>query len=475
MNHALINRYRQSIAAFTLITAYSLCGAVLAEDKRPVDDFPIAELQYHNKIKTIYLYHDYGFIVKWEADATPRFYVYDKPHNTIYTTGEMDAFLEHIGEFPDGSQVAWVQKCAGPFHTGMPENILDAIKNTIQQKKFKMAEREDNNYGICTCESLSLTLFEQVQTLQGSYIFSIDEPGKPVNNGQVWLFHYSHYGFNKFFLAEIVDGKTSLYLSKERLMQEVMPHANTDAYIIALQLSSNVWYRTPDIIPDNLFKDAICNLDSLGKVEIEDTGKKCLVLPAYTKRSITLIDQDGHPIVYEKVPVSVFISTSNHCGVHVGGIELGTYVTNETGRIEFLAPLVALYLDIRFYTEERKPGFAGRMFSFCEGLKVSDASEEEIKLVWKLPSEDYRINVKDASNTPMGNCWVEYCERSYECGAHNGSVGTTDSDGNVFFNVAPQSIKYLAIHSEIEDKYLLSEEELKTLIENKYLAITWEK
>jgi hypothetical protein len=133
--------------------------SALAQPLPPVEDFPIAQLEYKARTNLVYLHSSYGFVVKWGEAGTPRFYLYDKPRTNIVVTTNLEAFLTGLSKFPDAAEVAWVNTCCCPLHWGMPKETEARIQDVLKRKKFKMAGIEENNYVVCTCESKRLVFF----------------------------------------------------------------------------------------------------------------------------------------------------------------------------------------------------------------------------------------------------------------------------------------------------------------------------
>ena len=82
------------------------------------------------------------------------------------------------------------------------------------------------------------------------YKISIGAESSAVSDGTIWLYSYSWYGLQKLKLATIEKGIAVVPLDSERLIRELNPHPNTDAYVLVLQIGPHLWYRTPDISPE---------------------------------------------------------------------------------------------------------------------------------------------------------------------------------------------------------------------------------
>ncbi len=148
------------IRAITVAVTFIGVALAFAGPTPPADDFPIAELHYKDHSRLFYLHNPYGFVARWE-ESKGRFYLYDKGRTNITMIDDLKTFIGELSRLPDGSEVAWVNTCASPLHYGMPTAKLAEIKGALKRKKFKMADTEENNFVLCTCEATSLNFFTQ--------------------------------------------------------------------------------------------------------------------------------------------------------------------------------------------------------------------------------------------------------------------------------------------------------------------------
>ena len=147
-----------------LTILFLIATSIFADKINPAKDFPIAELQYRdfrgtNQNRIVYLYNDYGFVVKWEYPNNPSFFLYDKGRTNILETSDLNTFLDGLSNFPDEAMVAEIDSCAAGLSYGMPKEMLLKIYNVIKLKKFKMADIEENNFGFCKCETTNVVFF----------------------------------------------------------------------------------------------------------------------------------------------------------------------------------------------------------------------------------------------------------------------------------------------------------------------------
>lgn len=120
----------------------------------------IAILEYRNPdtAGVVHLVHGHGFLVKWDRNEEPQFYVYDKGTRLATRTSDFSEFSNKLQEIPSGATVDRIEKCGGPFSWGMPDEAREKLATLIESKGFHMAGPEDGNFGICTCESTKVRL-----------------------------------------------------------------------------------------------------------------------------------------------------------------------------------------------------------------------------------------------------------------------------------------------------------------------------
>ena len=290
--------------------------------------------------------------------------------------------------------------------------------------------------------------------------------------GAVWLYHYCWGGLQRFKLGDIHKGKARIELSAKSLEENVRPPSNTEAYVLVLEFPTNRWYRSANIAPTNLLRDLIPALDSLGTLHKSSSKSlRKLVLPAPATRRFRFLSSEGAPLVRQSIPVAIYVSTYNHCGVHEG-LPLGTFTTDESGRLNVPAPVVPLYLDLRYWQPDGQ-GFAGPMYASKAGMKV-DRSAEVIRLKWSLPSATWELWLRTPEGKPIPKVSLVEWIRITGCGANDGPLGVTDSKGFVRVTLEPQSVQRLAFQTSTKDERALSDEELATLWREKKLTVTWQ-
>jgi hypothetical protein len=153
--------------AITAIIAFLTVACALAGQQPPADDFPIAQLQYRDGSRLFHLHSPYGFVARWE-NGKANFFLYDKGRANITAAVDLETFVQALSSLPDGAQVAWINTCCAPLHYGMPEETLSRIQEVLEQKRFKMAGIEENNFVLCTCEATNLVFLAEARPASGS-------------------------------------------------------------------------------------------------------------------------------------------------------------------------------------------------------------------------------------------------------------------------------------------------------------------
>ena len=139
------------IVTFLIIGAFIWQGC--ATKHHANESLQIIELGRQSGPEYVYLPNDYGFLIYWFDDKEPELYIYDKPANRIKMTSDFSVFLSEIQHFPNGVKVDRIRGCAITA-AGMPEEHKEQLNKLIKAKKFKLTGTDDDNYSICSCETI---------------------------------------------------------------------------------------------------------------------------------------------------------------------------------------------------------------------------------------------------------------------------------------------------------------------------------
>jgi len=178
---------------------------------------------------------------------------------------------------------------------------------------------------------------------------------------------------------------------------------------------------SPPLTADKLGKDWPTTLQQMGHLSGSD-----LIMPAPARRTIRLLYPDGRPLGRAQVPISLYGSSENHCGVAVG-IELGTFPTNDDGDVSVVAPDSALDLAVHYF-EERAEGPAGEAFSLRQDVVIKGESRTTVKELWALPQHDYVVRLSTGKDQPIVHAHLTGCENFDGCGAGCGPISAPESD-----------------------------------------------
>jgi len=317
-----------------------------------------------------------------------------------------------------------------------------------------------------------------------TYLVSEGSPSQKLSSGTIWLYSYSWYGLQKIRLAAIQNGVAVVPMDTDRLKRQLDPNPETEACIIVLQLSAHLWYRTPNMPRDKFWNNLPSAINGLGRATMSSAGKTQLILPPMTKRKLTLLYPDGRAAVNVKLTLSIYLYDMNHCGFHEG-LQLGEFLTDKTGSLEVLAPLVPLYLDVSYY-KKAGSGPAGVAYSNNFGFITGTEANLVLKEQWQLTDDDsllddYEIKVLTASGQPRKDIVVYLSWLTNRCAA-GAPYARTDDAGAATIGLDPSITglelmdggPYSADDPKAEGKTReLTDAELHELFTNHKLTIHW--
>jgi hypothetical protein len=229
-------------------------------------------------------------------------------------------------------------------------------------------------------------------------------------------------------------------------------------------------YLSPPLAAEKLGNDWPTGLEQIGHLTGSD-----LVLPAPTRRTIRLLYPDGRPLAGARVPVSLYGSSQNHCGVAVG-IKLGDFATNTRGEVAVVAPNSSLALSIGYFEAEAH-GPAGEAFSPRQDVIVSGEPMTTVKKLWSLPQRDYVLRLRTASNQPIVHAHLTACMNFDGCGGGCGPIGAPESDTSGMIRFREEDLRVmrsLTVVSEEGKERNLTDSEMRELLLAYELNLRWD-
>ncbi len=229
-------------------------------------------------------------------------------------------------------------------------------------------------------------------------------------------------------------------------------------------------YLSPPIAKEKLGRDWPAALEQIGHLVGSDP-----VLAAPTRRIIQLLYPDGRPLAGATVPVSLYGSSENHCGVAVG-VDLGVLTTNASGEVSVVAPDSSLALSIRYF-ETKAGGPAGKAFILKQDVIIGGEPVITVKRLWTLPRHDYVLRLRTANNQPMAHAHLTACMNFDGCGAGCGPIGAPESDasGTIRFREEDlRGMRSLTVVSQQGKERDLTDSEMHELLSTYELNLRWD-
>ena len=229
-------------------------------------------------------------------------------------------------------------------------------------------------------------------------------------------------------------------------------------------------YLSPPLPPEKLGKDWPTVLQQIGHL----TGSG-LVLAAPIQRTIRLLYPDGRPLVSAQVPVRLYGSSENHCGVAVG-IDLGIFTTNANGELALVAPRASLALSMSYF-ETKGDGPAGKAFSAREDVIVSGEPVITVKQLWTLPQHDYVVRLSTTKNQPIAHAHLTGCMNFDGCGAGCGPIDAPESDASGTIRFRGRDLRVmrsLTVVSADGKERNLTDSEMHDLLSTYQLDLRWD-
>jgi hypothetical protein len=358
------------------------------------------------------------------------------------------------------------------------------IRNTVLQRLANMNSAEsldlirrmttDPDVRLRTEANRYLTLRTQAgeasDRVEAIYRFTLD--GRPVQ-GTLWLYHYSWYGLEKYKLDDLQDGIAKVLLTRQILVEQVKPHPNVEAFIVALDVPGVGWHRSADIETARLFTDLMPAIDSLGVAEDRD-GRRVVALAPAVRQTVELLSPTGTPQKGVEFTVESFVYNRNHCAAHFGFGDERTLRTDGGGRASFTAPLNPLYLPLGYYTTSNGP--LGPESTAKVGLELPAGVDHVVRMeLQPPPDERYVIHVRGSDGKAASGLEFVMRVRIDACGNHDRPLGRTDARGDIHVSFAPAEAEELWLQregqSDVAANKVLSAADVRTLFATHQLTI----
>jgi len=191
---------------------------------------------------------------------------------------------------------------------------------------------------------------------EGRYRLALGGADYSVDDATVWVYAVGWGRLERFEGGVVRDGRVNIVVNSEDV-----PFPDPWTFLVAIEFPDGRWFRGPDfpsednrsVIPAGQFIEGFDPyFRDLGHVESETAGIPTVVLPAFVERRITLLNEDGSPLVGREVPIDIYVTRKNHCGVHRGLIpdyrgHNTVETTDSRGQVVFFSqPGIPLYLDV---------------------------------------------------------------------------------------------------------------------------------
>jgi hypothetical protein len=275
---------------------------------------------------------------------------------------------------------------------------------------------------------------------------------------------YWEQAFDYKILLAIADQPVSLPTS---LVQDFV--YSTSARPQYLEHFSTI-YISPPLAAAKLGTNWPTALEQIGHLSGSD-----LILPPPKRREIRLLYPDGRPLQTTQVPVTLYGSNENHCGVAVG-IPLGIFSSNADGELSFVATNSALALSIQYF-ELSTNGPAGKTFSLEQDVIIGREPIITVSRLWTLPEHEYVLRLRTANNQPIAQAHLTACMNFDGCGAGCGPIRAPKSDvsGQIRFRAEDlRQMRSITVVSAQGKKRDLTDSEMRELLLTYQVNLRWD-
>lgn len=337
-----------------------------------------------------------------------------------------------------------------------------------------------------------LSMFRPLSGVAQTAQICFGDPAHPVVAGEAWLIVNRWGAYQGVLVATIrhgtLEARPSVQLAQYweqaydyKLLLAVADHPVAPAASLVEDFAYTVGeapeylrrfstiYLSPPLAAEKLGRDWPAALEQIGHLAGTD-----LVLPPPRRRTIRLLYPDGRPLGGQTVPISLYGSSENHCGVAVG-IKLGVFTTNADGEVSVVAPRSPLALLMSYY--EMKPGgAAGNAFFFNQDVIIGSEPVITVKRLWTLPQHDYVLHLRTAENQPIPYAHLTACMNFDGCGAGCGPIRAPESDssGTIRFREEDlRELRSITVVSKDGKERNLTGPEMRDLLLTCELSLIW--
>ena len=340
----------------------------------------------------------------------------------------------------------------------------------------------------------------QATSFQGRYRIAIGDVDNPIREGTIWVYGTGWGWIAPHEVAKIRDGIAEISLNAADfpfVTDDGVPAA--EKLLVAIELGDGSWYRGPDHPPSGqrsgdprttlrTFVTAFGSyFHQLGRLDSLENGTITLILPPLVERRITLLHEDGSPVVGKKVRTELYIGTSNHCGVHMGLLylrgEAHSLTTDDRGQITFRSqPGFPLYLDVSWWPKISPGGSLWVWREYRTGIRTDGADDVVLRSRWQHPEhKTVSLAIRDHNGHGVVGLFAHWKGALRGCGIYSNGFGPSDSKGVVSMSVPTETTKEIYIRNPNFKKgdpwkqrilRSLTEDERGRLLRNGRLTVT---
>ena len=270
---------------------------------------------------------------------------------------------------------------------------------------------------LCHTSGLKAAEFE------GRYRLTIGDEDHPIRGGKVWIYGAGWGWINRVQVAEIRDGMVPMRFGVSDFpFIEYDGRPTAEKFVVAIEVNDGSWYRGPDYPPtgekkqvhvpvQELIENFGPYFHQLGRLDSLEDGVITVVLPPLVDRRLTFLHEDGSPAVGMKVPIDLYVTKGNHCGVHQGlrvppydgKRHLAVEVTDDLGQVVFRSqPGAVLYVDLSWWprTSPSESRWVWRVHRI--GVRTDTSDNVVIRSRWEpIKFSTVELEIRDRLGRPV--------------------------------------------------------------------------